>query len=410
MCVHGLMNTIPSRNLLLFMSFAVGVMAANVYYAQPVLAQLADAVALRPDAAGLIMTFTQFGYGLGVLFAVPLGDLFENKRIILTLVAIAILGQCLLGFVHAIVPYLFASILVGLGASSVQIMVPYTTHLFPRERRGQVIGTLMSGLMLGIMLSRPLSSLLADLVSLHAVFLVSAAVMSLLAIRLWWTIPARQPELSGLRYVDLIWSMKTLLLKTPTLRRRGLYQAMMFGGFCLFWTTVPLRLVQAFAFSQKQVAVFALAGLAGAVAAPLAGTFADRGHGRLASLAAFALGVVGFLVSAFVPAGGALAVTVLAIAANLLDAGVSSHLVLGQRATFMIDPRNQSRLNGLYISITYVGGAVGSALGAWAYLNVGWIATMMIGAAFPLLALLLCLTESLFGYSEGEVAGPSPAI
>ena len=383
------------------MSFAVGVMAANIYYAQPILSLIARSLELRPDAAGLIMTLTQIGYGLGVLFIIPLGDLFENKKLILTIFALTILAEITLGFAQTVIPYFIASVVAGLGASAVQIIVPYATHLFDKAQRGQVLGSIMSGLMLGIMLSRPLASLMTDLVSLHAVFFVSAAAMVFLFWRLAMVLPERKPQETNLKYRELIWSMKHLLITTPTLRRRGVYQGLMFGAFCLFWTTVPLLLISPeFKFSQKGVALFALAGLAGAIAAPFAGKLADRGFSRKASISAFIFGTFSFLLSHFAQTNSAVSLILLVIAANLLDSGVSAHLVLGQRAIFMIDPANQSRLNGLYIGIVYVGGAIGSALGAWAYLHGGWGAVTFIGALFPICALVMLGTEKYFGYAE----------
>ena len=148
------------------------------------------------------------------------------------------------------------------------------------------------------------------------------------------------------------------------------------------------------------MALFALAGLAGAIAAPFAGKMADRGFSRKASISAFIFGGLSFLLSHFVQENSAFSLFILVVAANFLDAGVSAHLVLGQRAIFMIDSANQSRLNGLYIGIVYVGGAVGSALGAWAYFHGGWGATTLIGALFPSCALVMVWSEKYFGYSE----------
>jgi predicted MFS family arabinose efflux permease len=159
-------------------------------------------------------------------------------------------------------------------------------------------------------------------------------------------------------------------------------------------------LVHAFGFTQKGVAVFALLGVAGAIVAPLAGKFADRGFSRQASLAAFGGAILSFALSHYCPESGWGALVLLAIAANLLDAGVSAHLVLGQRAIFMIDPNNQSRLNGLYIATIYVGGSLGSALGACAYLHGGWGYSTAIGLLFPLAAMILMLTERITGYGE----------
>lgn len=382
------------------MSFAVGVMAANIYYTQPILALIAHSLGMRPDAAGLVMTLTQIGYGLGVLFIVPLGDLVENKKLILIMVALTIIAEVALGSSQSLIPYMMASVLVGIGASAVQIIVPYTTHLFDRSERGHIIGSLMSGLMLGIMLSRPLSSLLTDMISMHAIFYFSAGLMTLLLLKLYKALPERSPEATTLKYNQLIWSMKDLVVKTPTLQRRAIYQAFMFGAFCLFWTVVPFMLVNTFHFTQIGVAAFALAGLAGAAAAPYAGKLADKGWSRKATATAFIIGILSFILSHFIRTEGVVSVILLIIAANLLDAGVSAHLVLGQRAIFMIDPKNQSRLNGLYLAIVYIGGSIGSALGAWAYQHGGWEMAMLAGLFFPLAALLLFLSEKTFGYLE----------
>jgi predicted MFS family arabinose efflux permease len=394
------METKQSKNFTLLMSFAVGVMAANIYYTQPILSLIAESLHLRADASGLVMTLTQIGYGLGVLFVIPLGDLFENKKLILIMIGITIIAELTLGFSKAVVPYFAASVLAGLGASSVQIMVPYSSQLFDKAERGKILGSIMSGLMLGIMLSRPLASFMTDLFSFHAVFFVSSGIMTVLLFCLVSFIPKRTPEATGLSYVRLIWSMKELLVRTPILQRRSFYQAMMFGAFCVFWTTVPLLLIDQFHFTQKNIALFALAGVAGAIIAPVAGRLADKGFARKMTLSSFILGILSFVLSHFIEPGSTMALVILIVSANLLDAGVSAHLVLGQRAIFLIDPRNQSRMNGLYIGILYVGGAMGSALGAWAYLHGGWKVATLAGAVMPVLALLLFLTEKFSGYVE----------
>ncbi len=393
-------ETKMKKSFIILMSFAVGVMAANIYYTQPILSLIAASLGMRPDAAGLVMTLTQVGYGLGVLFIVPLGDLIENKKLLLTMVLLTVVAELALGSSQSLIPYMMASVMVGIGASAVQIIVPYTTHLFDKSERGHIIGSLMSGLMLGIMLSRPLASLMTDMISMHAIFYFSAIVMFFLACRLYKVLPERKPEATTLKYTQLIWSMKTLLFNTATLRRRAVYQACMFGAFCLFWTVVPFELVDTFHFSQKGVALFALAGLAGAAVAPYAGKFADKGWSKQATIGAFVIGILSFLLSHFIRTDGFVSVLLLIIAANLLDAGVSAHLVLGQRAVFMIDPKNQSRLNGLYLAIIYIGGSIGSALGAWAFQHGGWEKAMLIGLVFPLVALVLFLSERVFGYQE----------
>lgn len=387
-------NQTASKALILLLGLAVGVIVANLYYAQPLIALISQSLGLNPAAAGLIVTLTQVGYGLGVLFLVPLGDLVENRKLILSLIIIAVFALLGLGLSTHIIPYFLAALAMGVGASSVQIIVPYAAHLTPEATRGRVVGGLMSGLMLGIMLSRPIASILTDLFSWHAVFYLSAGLMVLIGIVLFKFLPPRQPTQQNIKYPDLIGSMAQLFLRTPLLRRRAIYQAFMFGAFCLFWTASPLLLAgPEFHLSQTGIALFALAGVAGAIVAPMAGRFADRGWTRVGTFLSMLSGCVAFLMTHLLPLGSVASLALLVLAAILLDAGVTANLVLGQRAIFSLRAKYRSRLNGLYIATIFVGGAVGSSAGAWAYAHGGWNLTSWVGFIFPLAALLYFGTE-----------------
>lgn len=386
--------SIAPKALILLLGLAVGVIAANLYYAQPLIALISQSLGLDPAAAGLIVTLTQVGYGMGVLFIVPLGDLVENRKLILSLMVIAVLALLGLALSTTIIPYFCAALAMGIGVCSVQIIVPYAAHFAPEATRGRVVGSLMSGLMLGIMLSRPIASLLTDLFSWHAVFYLSASFMVLLGLALFKFLPPRQPANQNLKYSNLIGSMAQLFLRTPILRRRAVYQAFMFAAFCLFWTATPLLLAgPEFHLSQTAIALFALAGVAGAIVAPLAGRFADRGWSRQGTFISMLSGGLAFLITHLVPLGSVTSLALLVLAAILLDAGVTANLVLGQRAIFSLRAKYRSRLNGLYIATIFVGGAFGSSVGAWAYAHGGWSLTSWVGLALPLGALLYFATE-----------------
>ena len=384
----------PPRSLVILLATAVGVIAANLYYAQPLVAMISRELLLSSGAAGLVVTLTQVGYGLGVLLVVPLGDIVENRRLVLTMIGLTIIGLLGLIFSTALLPYFAAAFATGLGASAVQIIVPYSAHLVPEEKRGQMVGSLMSGLMLGIMLSRPTAGLLTDLFSWHAVFVASAIMMTILGFVLFRLLPPRQPVNQNILYRKLLISMIQLFLTTPVLRRKAFYQACVFSAFCLFWTACPLFLAGPdFQFTQTQIAVFALVGVAGAVSAPFAGRAADKGYGQLATTLALISCSISFLISHFFSPGSIISIIALVVSAILLDAGVSANLVLGQRAIFALDASKRSRLNALYIATIFIGGATGSALGAWAFSHGGWSLTAWWGFSLPLIALLYFLTE-----------------
>ncbi len=375
------------------MAASVGMIAANLYYAQPLVAMISQALGLSPGFAGLVVTLTQAGYGIGVLLLVPAGDIFENRKLILSLIVVTIVGLLGLAFVTDLIPYFIAAFATGLGAACVQVIVPYTASFASDEKRGQMVGQLMSGLMIGIMLSRPAASLLSQY-SWHAVFIFSAGLMLILWVALFFALPPRAASNPDLNYQNLLRSMVKLPLSNEVLRRRSLYQAFLFGSFCLFWTATPLLLMSpAFQFTQVQIALFALAGVGGAIVAPYAGKAADRGWSQQGTLTAIIVACASFVLCYFLPFGTAVSVALLVFAAVILDAAVIANLVLGQRTLFSMQPEYRNRFNGLYVATIFVGGALGSGLGAWSFSHGGWGMTATVGFALPFCALLYFLTE-----------------
>jgi predicted MFS family arabinose efflux permease len=291
------------------------------------------------------------------------------------------------------VPFLAASLFIGLGAVAVQIIVPFAAHLTPPAMRGQVIGNVMSGLMLGIMLARPVASFLTELSSWHTIFFASAACMVLLLVLLARVLPERMPS-STLSYGSLIGSMLRLMATEPVLRRRALYHACLFGAFSVFWTTVPLLLAgPLFNLSQAGIALFALAGVSGAIAAPLTGRIADKGWSQPATIFAMLAVACAFLLAEVIELGSTYSLAWLVVAAIVLDFGVSANMALGQRAIFLLPAEYRSRLNGMFMATFFLGGALGSAVGAWGFAQGGWALSAWIGFCLPVTALLYFATE-----------------
>ncbi|MFL9927582.1 MFS transporter [Herbaspirillum lusitanum] len=390
--LHGEQQDIP-RWMVLLLAAACGVIVANLYYAQPLIGPIGAALSISPGAGGLIVTLAQIGYGLGLLFIVPLGDLFENRKLVLiglSLTCVALIGAAL---AQSATQLLVCSLLIGVSSVGAQVLVPYAAHFSRPETRGRAVGNVMSGLLLGILLARPLASLVADLFGWHAIFGLSAVAVALLIVVLARYLPKRQPP-AGLHYGALMASMWKLLKDTPILRRRSLYHAATFGVFSLFWTTAPLLLASPrFNLSQTGIALFAFAGVIGVVAAPIAGRVADRGWSRPATGVAMVAASVSFLLSHFWEGGRESSLVVLLLSAILLDFGVSANLVLSQRAIYALGAEVRSRLNGLFMAIFFVGGAIGSALGGWIYAQAGWPGVSWMGFALPFAALLYYLGE-----------------
>ncbi|MGJ5175548.1 MFS transporter [Bradyrhizobium oligotrophicum] len=377
----------------LLLAFSCGLIVANIYYAQPLIGPISSDLGLPPQLAGLLVTMSQIGYGAGLLLVVPLGDLIENRKLVIITVIVGATALACAALATQPVTFLLSALLIGFGSVAVQILIPYAGHMAPEAIRGRTIGNVSTGLMLGIMLARPVASFVAAHASWHVIYAASAVAMVILAVVLRVALPPREPA-ARLSYGRLLGSMVELYRNTPVLRRRALYQAALFGCFSVFWTTSPLLLAGPdFQMSQSGIALFALAGVAGAIMAPVSGRIADRGWTRPATIASMVLCAAGFALTLLVPLGTPWSLTTLVIAAIAIDCGAQLSLILGYRVLFVLGAGQRSRLNGLYMTTFFVAGAAGSGIGAFAYARGGWTLAAAFGTVLPLAALAYAFTD-----------------
>ena len=382
--------TQPAQTVTPFLAFLLALgcsfIVANLYYAQPLTGLIGAAFGLQPAETGLLVTLTQIGYGFGLLFVVPLGDVIENRRLVIAGVGCAALALLAMSMAGEVGFFLGGTLALGVACTSVQVLLPYAAHLTSEANRGRVIGVMTSGLMLGIALARPAASLITYHFGWRLVFALSAGLMVLVAVILRVGMPPRAPR-AALRYGEILRSMPPLLRDIPILRRRAAYHAALYASFSLFWTAVPLLLAGAgFGLSQQSIGLFALAGAGGIVIAPIAGWIADRGLTRpgtgcalLAMLSAFAIALVG---------GETGSITLLVLAAVLIDAGLVINFVLSQRSIYGPRPESRSRIGGVFTAIFFLGGAAGSALATLSLARGGWVLTTGIGMGLAALALV----------------------
>ena len=380
----------PSRLLIAVIAVATAVIVANLYYAQPLIGAMAPDLGISPDMAGSVTSVTQIGYGLGLFLLVSLADLVEHRRLVLIQLLCTAAALTGVGLSRTAPVYYAAAFLVGLFTTGAQVLLPYIAQLVPEQRRGRVVGTVMAGLLTGLMLARPVALFISASLGWRAVFGLAALVMLVLAAVLARLMPRHQP-LGGLHYGQILFSSLRVLRELPAVRRRALYQTLMFGGFCLFWTAAPLALAVRFGLHERGMALFALAGAGGALVAPWAGHLADAGLTRACTTAAMAVLGLSFLASRWLVAAGLLAA--FALVAVLLDAAVQMNHVVSQRVIYTSPAGIRGRVNAIYMTVAFVGGAAGSMLGALTYHRGGWGATAWTGAAIGAVLLVLQATE-----------------
>lgn len=379
-----------SPALIAVFAVACGAMAANLYYAQALIGLIAPAIGLAPRMAGFTVTLTQLGYGTGLLFIVSLADLVENRRLALVMLCGVIVSLVGVATARSAPAFLLFSYLTGFCCVGAQILIPFAAHMATDETRGRVVGNIMGGLVTGIMLARPAASFLAASFGWRAIFWVSAAGMVVIGAVLTRMLPERRPT-TQLHYGQILVSTISLLVREPVIRRRAAYQATLFATFHLFWTATPLFLAARFGFGQRGIALFALAGAGGALAAPIAGRLADRGYIRAGTRGALIAAIVAFLIAGWSGTAGIL--IVLALGAILLDGATQFNQVISQRVIYAIAPEARGRITSIFMTTVFLGGAVGSSLAPLTFIRGGWMATMLTGAAAVSVAFLLFLAE-----------------
>ncbi|MRH98221.1 MFS transporter [Agrobacterium tumefaciens] len=376
-----------SGRLALLFAIAGGIAVGNLYWAQPLLSEIAAALQVSAGTVGLLVTLTQIGYAVGVLLIVPLGDMLQRRALIpgvMACSAVALLGGALSpGFVA------LATSLATVGMTTVagQLLTPLAGDLATPEERGKVVGTIVSGLLAGILLSRTVSGVLADAFNWRVVYAVAAMCTLLMATVLRFIIPIEPPR-PRLAYRTLILSVFQIVAKYRKVQITLLIGAMAFSVFTLFWTGLTFLLsAPPYSYTVSQIGLVGLVGLVGALAARRVGKFHDRGWSIAASGLALCLAAASLLIAI----AGADSILMVLLAVLLLDVAIQAVNVLNQSRILSVDPASRSRLNTAFVASNFVGGAIGSALAGVVWSWGGWTALMTCGVSITLSALAFWL-------------------
>ncbi len=362
-------STTLKRADILLMAFCTGLIVANIYYCQPLVILVAKEFNLTESRAGSITFLTQAGYALGLFLLVPLGDMFERKKQILIITALAILSLLMAAAAKSFFVLEIASILIGACSIVPQLILPLAANLSSDENRGHNIGIVMSGLLVGILASRAVSGAVGDLLGWRAMFLIAAGVCALLIVLMVVRFPKSLPSFKG-SYKQLMSSMFSYIKTQPILREASLINFFAFIVIMGFWTTMVLYLANPpHEFSTYQIGLFGIAGAAGALAAPLVGKLSGGGNNPRKNI------IVGFIlelisVALFYFTGHSVFLFVVGII--LIDIGQQAIHVTNQTRIYTLVPEARNRLNTIFMSVSFVGASCGSALGLWLWSVGGW--------------------------------------
>ncbi|MGC2485844.1 MAG: MFS transporter [Acidimicrobiales bacterium] len=380
-----------SNSLIALFALACGLSAANLYYAQPVLHSISRSFHTNAGDVGLVVTFAQIGYALGLAFVVPLGDVVARRRLVpavLTLTSLSLLACALAPNASVLIGI---SLLVGLGSVAAQILVPMAASLSRPSDRGRVVGTVMSGLLLGILLARTVSGLIAQLSSWRTVYVVAAVMAFGLAAVLLRCLPAEQSR-PHVRYVTLLADTVRYFTSESLLRRRALFGGLSFAAFSVLWTTLAFLLSGApFHYNDLTIGLFGLVGAAGALCANFAGRWADR-HWTKPTTLIFSMAIAG---SFLILWAGRHSIAMIIVGILVLDVGAQGVQVTNQSLIYRLAPHARSRINSAYMVCYFIGGALGSWIGSTIYQHDHWTGACVLGGALGLAATALAVVDSL---------------
>jgi predicted MFS family arabinose efflux permease len=378
-----------SRGLTFVLALTSGATVANLYYGQPLLDEIGRTFHLT-SGLGLVTTATQAGFAAGLLLVVPLGDLLDRRRLVPGVVAASALLLAAAAAAPSYGALLVALVAVGVAGVVGQILVPMAATIAADAERGRVVGAVMSGLLAGILLARVVSGLIASVAGWRAVYWCAAGFMVVLAAGLARGLPDVPPGTARQGYFALLRSIGAIARAEPLVVRRGIYGGLGFAAFSAFWASAALVLAgPRYGYGEAVIGLFSLFGLAGMLMANLSGRLADQGRTRPARLAMFLvlLGSFGLL------ALGETSIAAFIAGIVLMDLAVQGAHILNQSEIYTRRPEARSRVTSVYMTLYFVGGAVGSALSAVLWDAGGWVAVCALGAAAAVVALLLWATE-----------------
>lgn len=376
---------ILSNLLIIVMAIACGLTVANLYYIQPLLADIAKTFNVSEVSVGSAAMLTQIGYAVGMILILPLGDIKERRNLITVMLLFSALSLISIFFSNNISMLMFSSFAVGFTSIIPQLIIPLAAQLSIPNERGRVIGTVMSGLLIGILASRTFSGILGGYLGWRIVYIIAAIMMIILMFALRNLIPVCNPA-SNIKYIELLKSLLRLIKSESVLREASINGAMMFAAFSAFWTSLTFLLESShYNMGPQAAGLFGLIGISGALAAPLVGRIADKKGPRFVigiCIIVVILSYVLFLFLGFKIFG-------LILGVILLDLGVQSSNVSNQTRVQSLNEEMRNRINTIYMVSFFLGGALGSFMGSYSYAHLGWYGVCIFGITTQIIAIVV---------------------
>ncbi|MFJ3487431.1 MFS transporter [Pseudomonas sp. NPDC090202] len=376
---------IASRGKIVMMAIIAGAVITNLYCVQPILPLIAASLEIDQTTVDIVAGMALLGFAFGLALLLPLGDRFDRRKLVLGQIVVAIVFALAAAASPSVWTLIAASFGLGMVACVPQQLVPFAAVMSLPSERGRSVGTVVSGIMVGILLGRTLAGVVGAAYGWRTVYVVEAAFMVPVFIAAASLLPKGVPS-TQLSYGKLLASLWPLVRDNKPIRESMIIQALLWSCFNAFWVNLAVLLSDGpLHLGSGWAGAFGLIGAAGAFAASTAGRGSDK-FGTRAVIAA-SIGIV--LLSYLLLAGAGSSLIWLVLGVIVLDIGVQAGLVSNQARAFAVDPKAQGRINSLYMTGTFFGGAVGTVISGWLMARFGWSGVVLFCLGLCLLAALL---------------------
>ena len=392
-------DIVMTKFLAILFAICSGLAIGNLYWAQPLLVQIMDGFGLPAANGGLLVTATQIGYAMGILFILPLGDFVRRKRMIAIVMVLSVLAlvSCAISPSFTILSLSLFS--MGIVTISGQIILPLAGDLSREDERGHIVGIVSSGITTGILFSRFASGIIAGFWGWRSVYVIAAALNLVMVLVMIYVLPEIPAKNKFKSYGKLLASVFTTFKNHRSLPNILLHSGLIFGLiFNIFWTSLTFLLsAEPFNYNTFQIGLVSLAGLAAAVFGVGIGKLQDKGL-SIPALGAFIVVCLVSMVCGFAFSDSIVAIVIVAAVLSVAVQGVS---VLTQTRLFNLSQGERSRLNTVFVVNNFIFGAVGSALASLLWSLGGWSYVMMAASAVSVAALIVWLfSRSKFKYAD----------
>lgn len=357
---------------------ASGLAIGNLYWAQPLLAQIAVSLSIPTQQAGLLITATQIGYALGIFLLVPLGDYLNRRKLLMVMMTLTLGALIFCAVSPGFVILTLALASLGLVTISGQILLPMAGDLAAPNDRGRIVGIVTSGITTGILFARFISGILANALGWRAVYLIAAGLNLAALLIIMFKVPNIERKTEQFSYIRLIGSVFTTFKRYRVMPLILLHSGLIFGVvFNMFWTSLTFQLSGAhFGFNTFQIGLVSLSGLAGALGGMGIGKVQDRGFGVPMLGISVVLSAIGMIIAGI----GGNSLIALVIAAIIFSLGAQGVSILCQSRLFALSDHERSRLNTAFVVNNFIFAAIG-----------GWSLVTTVAALVSALALAVWL-------------------